>query len=306
LSATDETAGRAGTEPGADAPRLWRRLLTWLSALVLIGLMVGGGHLLLRLEPELLPVRVVSIEGEVRRLPLEQLQERVSEHLSGGIVTQDLAVLKEAVEDLAWVDTASLRRVWPDRLVLSVREHAPLARWGADGLVTAEGVVFRPESGELPHGLAQLAGSDGQAPEVVARFRDWRPRFEALGLGILDLELDARGAWTLETDAGFNLLLGKRAIDGRLERFLSAYPALAAAGQPQTVDMRYSNGLAVSWRGSGEGRGPSADGHAQAAVPASASPAARQLSWTGLPAAETVSTSTQPRPSALGPRPSRS
>lgn len=265
MSASEATAIRSRAEPGAATSLPWRRVLTWVSALLLIGLMASGGHELLRLEPDLLPVRVVSIEGELHRLPLVQLQERVADHLDGGIVTQDLGVLKAVVEDLAWVDTASLRRVWPDRLVLSVREHVPLARWGGDGLVTAEGVVFRPESGELPHGLVQLAATDEQAPEVVARYRDWRPRFEAVGLGILDLEQDARGAWTLETDAGFDLLLGKRDIDARLERFLAAYRALAAAGQPQTVDMRYSNGLAVSWRGSRDGGGKS-DGRAQAGL----------------------------------------
>jgi cell division protein FtsQ len=217
---------------------------------LLVGLMVWVGHLLLRWEPRYLPINVVSIEGAVRRLPRERLQETVIRHLEGGILTQDLVALKRAVEELAWIHTASLRRVWPDRLVLSVREHEPLARWDDDGLVTAAGIVFRPGAGELPGGLPGLSGRDGQSVDVVRHYLDWRPRLEAVGLEIVSLALDARGAWGLWTDAGFRLALGKHRVEARMERFLRVYPSIAAAGRPATVDMRYTNGLAVSWRGS--------------------------------------------------------
>lgn len=232
-----------------EMPGVGRRLLKGLSAFLLIALMVGGGHLLLRLEPRYLPVRVISVEGEVKRLPLHLLQETVSDRLDGGILTQDLATIKAVIEELAWVHTAGVRRIWPDRLVLSVYEHEPIARWGVDGLVTAEGIVFRPHPDELPDGLPWLDGRDEQAPLVTGRFIDWQPRFAHRGLSIVGIELDARGAWTLHTDAGFPVTLGTDRSERRVERFLRAYPYIADAGQPARVDMRYSNGLAVSWQG---------------------------------------------------------
>jgi cell division protein FtsQ len=209
--------------------------------------MAGGGHLLLRLEPSYLPVRVVSVEGEVHRLPLRLLQDTVSGRLDGGILTQDLGSLKAAVEDLAWVHTAGVRRIWPDRLVISVFEHEPVARWGEDALVTGAGIVFRPDPSEIPKGLPRLSGADDQAPRVTRELQRWRPKFEREGLSILALRLDPRGAWALHTDAGFDVLLGTQNIGQRMDRFLGAYPAIEEAGRPERVDMRYSNGLAVSW-----------------------------------------------------------
>lgn len=240
-------------EPKADddAPRLMTRLLKWVSAALLVASMAGVGHLLLRWEPQYLPVRVVSIEGEVRRLPRERLQETLIGNIDGGILTLDLNALKDAVEALAWVHTASVRRDWPDRLTLSVVEHEPMARWGARGLVTAEGILFRPDEEELPRGLPRMTAEDDQAPAMVRLFRDWQPRFEALGVGIVSLKQDARGALSLGTDADFVLVLGKQSIAERVSRFLRAYPAVAAAGRPARVDMRYSNGLAVTWAPAG-------------------------------------------------------
>jgi cell division protein FtsQ len=255
-------------EREADAPQaaaqgasgLGRRVLRGLAALLLIGLMAGGAELLLRFEPRYLPLRVISVEGEVHRLPLSLLQSTVSERLEGGILTQDLGCLKAAVEELAWVHTAAVRRIWPDRLLISVFEHEPVAYWGEDGLVTAAGIVFRPPSGEMPKGLPRLGGSDALAPLVTQRMAAWSPRFERRGLSIEALEVDARGSWKLQTDAGFAVLLGTGQVDERLERFLVAYPHIAEAGLPARVDMRYSNGLAVSWMvPRAEGRGASAE-----------------------------------------------
>jgi cell division protein FtsQ len=242
-------------EREADAPQaaaegassLGRRVLRGLTALLLIGLMAGGAQLLLRFEPDYLPLRVVSVEGEVRRLPLDLLQSTVSERLDGGILTQDLGCLKAAVEELAWVHTAAVRRIWPDRLLISVFEHEPYAYWGDDGLVTAGGIVFRPPAQEMPKGLPRLGGSDDLAPLVTRRMLSWAPRFARRGLAIVALEVDARGAWKLDTDAGFAVLLGTGQVEERAERFLVAYPHIAEAGLPARVDMRYSNGLAVSW-----------------------------------------------------------
>ena len=230
-------------------PRLAWRFLKGLSGLALILAMVAGGHWLLQLESQYLPVRVVSIEGEVRRMTLQQIQERVGMTLEAGILTQDLASIQAAIRELPWVANAGVRRAWPDRLVIAVTEHKPLARWGDDRLVTAEGVIFRPDRQDIPAGLPWLRGPDDQARQVVRRYLVWAELLKTRGLLILTLEDDARGAWTLTTDEGFILLLGKSEVEIRLERFLRAYPEILAAGRPARVDMRYSNGLAVSWSG---------------------------------------------------------
>ncbi len=252
--------------PQVETPRAGRRLLRWISALALLALMACGAYALMLWEPHQLPVRVVTVDGEVKRLSPRRLQQTVVDHLQGGILTQDLAELKAAVEAMPWIRSASLRRHWPDRLELAVEEHVALAHWGKDGLVTADGVVFRPEDGVLPPGLKMLEGPDEHASGVVVRFKDWAARLADLQLEIDELSLDPRGAWTLRCSQGFTLALGKARVEERMSRFIRAYPRLAAAGMPSVVDMRYSNGLAVRWAEDGtDGRGLSSKGAAKSA-----------------------------------------
>jgi cell division protein FtsQ len=80
------------------------------------------------------------------------------------------------------------------------------------------------------------------------------------------LELDARGAWNLTLDNGVMVRLGRRQVDERFERFVLAAAKLVSqrATDITYVDMRYSNGFAVGWKG---GAGHLALGAAPAAAP---------------------------------------
>lgn len=229
-------------EPSAQSSRV-RALL----GLALLCAMAGVVWLFNDWEPRLLPIRIIEVEGELHHHSSQLLEETIGKRLRGGILTADLADLKAAAEELSWVGRASLRRIWPDRLRVRVEEHRPLARWNADSLVTAEGVVFKLGTGTLPAGLPLLEGDDRRAPEVVERYRQWRDALMRVDQLIRLLSVDLRGDWRVELIAGTELRLGTTAIEERLARFIASVPQLEAAGQLLEVDLRYSNGFAVKW-----------------------------------------------------------
>ena len=71
------------------------------------------------------------------------------------------------------------------------------------------------------------------------------------GLRVSAMRLDARGAWTLELVDGLEVRFGRRQVDERIQRFLDV---AAGVVQPRVaeihyVDMRYSNGFSIGWRG---------------------------------------------------------
>ncbi|MBK5968226.1 MULTISPECIES: cell division protein FtsQ/DivIB [Thiorhodovibrio] len=229
---------------GVTTETLLARLFVALSLMIALA---AGLWLAAEWEPRVLPIRAIAVDGEMRSLSRQALQEQVASHLTGGILSQDLASLREQIEALPWVQGASLRRVWPDRLILQVNEHQAIARWGDDGLVTREGVIFRPQDRRVPAGLPRLSGPDERAAEVVDRLLIWQPRLADLGLLIDGLGRDRRGDWTLELLGGPVLNFGTEQLDQRFDRLLAAFPRIEAVAVPERIDLRYSNGLAVRW-----------------------------------------------------------
>ena len=242
----------AATAPEPASTGTRRTRLRALTGLLLLVAMGGGVWAFGYWEPRLLPVRLIEVQGELHHHSSELLQQTIGERLSGGILTADLEDLKRAAEDLPWVGKASLRRVWPDRLQVRVEEHKPAARWGRDGLVTAQGLVFHPRTGTVPAGLPMLEGDEARAPELVSRYLQWRDDLMLAGQLIDGVAVDARGAWRLDLVSGTRLELGTDQIEQRLARFIGAVAQLEAAGQTEVVDMRYSNGFAVKWAHSAE------------------------------------------------------
>lgn len=201
-------------------------------------------------DPRAMPIRVVGVDGEIQHLHRETLESAVAEAVNGSFFSVDLEQVRRRVERLPWIESVSVRRVWPDTLRVRVVEQVPLAYWGKDGLVNERGEIFRP--GTLPRleGLATLEGADEDAVRITREFLRMRTLLETAGLELRHVWVDPRLAWRLETGEGVLLNLGRREVMPRLSRFVQLYPFLTerAKATPASVDLRYTNGFSVRWR----------------------------------------------------------
>ncbi len=233
-----------------------RRLLGGLLLVNVVGGVLGLGIWQLA-QPDTLPIQRVQVEGEFRHLARADVYAAIGEPASGGFFNVDVRAVKQAVEAMPWVERASVWRVWPDTLRVAITEQVALARWTqvgsksgpATGLVNARGALFYPRNG-LDAGLPLFAGPSGSAETVAARYQKLSVQLAATGLRVMALKLNVRRAWELQLDNDIQLLLGRSAGDGHLQRFVDAYVPLLAekAGQMKWVDLRYTNGFAVRWK----------------------------------------------------------
>lgn len=237
---------RQGTPAEEATPVDW---MAWLRRLALpVGGLVVVGGLLLAMNH---PLERVRVEGTFQRVSAGDVESVVRHGLQGGFVTANLGELRNRIEALPWVDRARLARRWPSGLVVEVTEQVPAARWGEDGLLNSRGEVFVVGVKHPPPELPVLTGPAGTEAQVAQRFFAVQARLGERGLRVSAMRLDARGAWTLELADGLEVRFGRRQVDERIQRFLDV---AAGVVQPRTadiryVDMRYSNGFSIGWRG---------------------------------------------------------
>jgi cell division protein FtsQ len=203
-----------------------------------------------------------TAEAQLRRVNALTIRSTALPRIRGNFFTANLDAVRAAFESVPWVRKATVRREWPNTLLVTIEEHEPLATWGEDGrLVSVKGDVFTAnldeaeEDGELP----EFAGPDGSAPEVVLRYAELRKWFEPLGLAPDAVQLSDRYAWKVRLDNGVTVELGREqnpaTLQERVSRLVSVYPQLVASLQDriESVDMRYPNGLALKASGLGFG-----------------------------------------------------
>ncbi|MCP4994713.1 MAG: FtsQ-type POTRA domain-containing protein [Gammaproteobacteria bacterium] len=245
------TRKKAAKPQGWFARQNWRSMGRWFMALILFAVMGAAGFLgadKLR-DPQIFPIKVVGIDGDFHHLDRQDLERVVAAAVAGNFFTLDVERIRKAADQLPWVDSTSVRRIWPDTLRMQVTEQTPLARWGEKKLVNIRGELFKPKREEIPGGLPLLKGEESSALEVVRRYQKMRTDMAKLGLEITHLELDLRRAWTVGFTNGLALYLGSEDTTQRLARFYRVFGTLKARPKERLlkVDMRYANGMAVRW-----------------------------------------------------------
>jgi cell division protein FtsQ len=218
-----------------------------LGALAAIGGALAG--LLVALDE---PVRTVSVEGSFQRVAPGDVERVVKAELHGtGLLSVDLAAVRRAIHRLPWVDAVSVQRAWPRGLNVLVLEQTAAARWGERGLLNTRGELFASDEHHIPPELAQLAGPAGRESQVAQRYLAAEGRLSQAGLRLTAMRLDARGAWEFDLANGVTVRLGRRQVDERFEKFMNtALKLVTQRGEDIAyVDMRYTNGFAIGWRG---------------------------------------------------------
>jgi len=197
------------------------------------------------------PVQRVLVEGSFVRVTPTEVENAVLPHLRGGFFTVDLDAIREAAQSLPWVARALVMREWPDRVRIVVTEEQPAWLWGDDGLLNARAELFVTGETDRPTNLPRLDGPPGSEALLAARYLEYDAALSGCAMRVARVELDPRRATRLTLAGGIVLRLGRDGVMERARRFCdAALVALASRlGEVAYVDLRYTNGFAVGWRG---------------------------------------------------------
>ena len=225
------------------------RLAAWIAALALVALPIVGlvnGWF----AADRWPFRRLEVQAEFSRVSAEQLRAAITRELELGFFAVDLDAVRESVEALPWVESAVVRKRWPDQLELRVVERRAAAVWGDARLVSTAGELFAVPGEVAPDGLPRLAGPEDRAFEVLEFHAAARSAMAGSGHAVAGAALSSRGSWSLALDNGARIVIGREAPHERLARFVETLPRIAAAPDALWVraDLRYANGYAIEWR----------------------------------------------------------
>ena len=214
--------------------------------------------------------RAISLQGDLQHNTVPLVRAIVLPRLNGNYFSLNLREARRAFESVPWVRRASVRRVWPNKLVVTLEQHRAAAYWERDDgnhqMVNLQGEVFEVNLGDVEEdGLPLLRGPEGSAAQVWQMYRQLAPVFTALGEKVRHLKVSMRGSWQTTLESGARIELGRGSADEVLERtqrfaatvaqVTSRYPR---EGQPdgqrngqgiEYADLRHDDAYALRLRG---------------------------------------------------------
>jgi cell division protein FtsQ len=228
-----------------------RKPLTWAYFALAVGLIWAVLRVAAEIrDPAAFPIRKVTVDGDFRYLAPANIQQAVSGVVRGGFFHVDVQHVRETLLAEPWVREATVQRLWPDTLHVSIVEQQPVAYWGANALLNDAADIFAPARASFPQGLVQLDGPVGSETETLEILRRSAERLAPLGLVVASVRLSGRRALTLGLRDGATIVLGRRAVETRLERFVAAYEQVLRPNWSRidVIDLRYTNGFSIRER----------------------------------------------------------
>ena len=201
------------------------------------------------------------MQGEVNRNNAVTLSANVVPQLTGNFFTMDLNEARNAFEAVPWVRQAVVHRDFPNRLRTVLQEHHPVALWGDEGtstMVNEQAQVFEANIEDVDvESLPRMKGPEGMSVDVVKMYRYLQPMFEAVDMGIDQIEMTPRGSWRVLTNSDALIELGRGTeaeIGAHLQVFFRTLSQITARYKrtPTSLagaDLRHKDGYALRLRG---------------------------------------------------------
>jgi cell division protein FtsQ len=108
---------------------------------LLIGLVWLAGYGVKRI-----PIKYVRTEGVFQYLSKDEIKTALQPLVTTGFFDADMQAIHQAVSELTWVDTVTVKRVWPHAIDIKIREKKPYVRWGQQRLISARGEIITPKN----------------------------------------------------------------------------------------------------------------------------------------------------------------
>lgn len=230
---------------GGESP--WRRHAgIWGPAVFVIFLAGFGAYKLL--DPGTLPIRHVDVKGDFRHLSTTGLQQRTGDVVRGGFFNVNVETIQKVLLEEPWIRDVSVKRVWPDRITVSIGEQVAVALWNDDSLLNGNGRIFSPEINTFPEEIPRFRGPEGSHSQMLSVYQNLSSALPER-FGIAEITLSDRRSWHIGFTNGPHVYLGRTNIEARLQRFVEYIPGKLGDlfNRIRSIDMRYTNGFAVRW-----------------------------------------------------------
>ena len=223
----------------------WRGIYT----LLLIVVPLFGGISYLVQNHTFLPIKTIQLSGTFQYIDQQEVEFTLRPFIGEGFFSLDIQKVRNTLSDKSWAESVSIRRVWPDRVVIKIVEKKPVARWDENNLLSDKAKIFLANVEEFQN-LPRVYGANIQPVQVLNKYYDFAKRFLSLDETIREIDIDSRGSVGIELANGFKIELGRENVDLRIERLLAIYASQIKPRRTeiQQLDLRYSNGFAVAWK----------------------------------------------------------
>jgi Cell division septal protein len=191
-----------------------KHLVIGLALLILVGLVgyeeaTRGRLRSLTIKNTSLAIKYVRTEGVFQYLSKNEIKTVLQPLVMTSFFDVDMQTIHTVVSSLPWVDTVTVKRIWPDAIDVKVHEKKPYVRWGKNSLITEQGNIFTPNNIEQFANMTLVNGPESQELKVLEIMKGIKTALADQSMSLAEFSINDRGAWQIKLSNGLEIQLGR-------------------------------------------------------------------------------------------------
>lgn len=223
-----------------------------LTYLLLILVMLLGIVMALKTLYQAPPAKISIDPKGLSSAQYQLLSDSMKAQHVGSFFTTDLPVLQDAVLQMPWVEDVSIQRDWNRGIVISALPRQPVAKFGSERLIDANGQAYIPADSHSLYqpDFANLQGDSSQSALIMQMTQQVNTWFAPIDIKVQDVFLSPRMTWLFRFDNGLRIIVDNENTYQKLYGVSQLLDNQLAnrRDQIQSLDLRYKNGFAITWK----------------------------------------------------------
>ena len=201
---------------------------------------------------------ILNISSDnVQHVKPKELKKLVIMELNGTALTTDLGPIYKSVLSHPWIKEATVRRIWPNKILVNLVEHNIIGVWSDGRFVTQAGKLLQFDklqsesiNKEKNCFLLKLDGPNETVTAVLDRARMISKKAIKVGLQTTGVQLTNQYDWRVFFSNGMKMELGgenlETPLEKRLDNFFNSIEWVRKKIKKDliSVDLRYAQGFA--------------------------------------------------------------
>ena len=201
---------------------------------------------------------ILNISSDnVQHVKPKELKKLVIMELNGTALTTDLGPIYKSVLSHPWIKEATVRRIWPNKILVNLVEHNIIGVWSDGRFVTQAGKLLQFDKlqsesirKEKNCFLLKLDGPNETVTAVLDRASMISKKASKVGLQTTGVQLTSQYDWRVFFSNGMKMELGGENLETPLEKRLDNFFNSIAWVRKKikkdliSVDLRYAQGFA--------------------------------------------------------------
>ena len=198
------------------------------------------------------PIKNISLESKMINVNKNDVFEKSKNYLnSKSFFNFKINILKNEIEKVSWVRSADIKRVYPDEVKIYIKEHVPVAIWNNKSYMNNSGDIFFIH--DIKKNLPMINSNESRNKIMHVYFSlllkyisDYNFDIE-----IKKIEENEIRSISAHLSSGIIVKFGSKDIKSKIHTFFKAYKTLNSSDLKKIgyIDMRYSNGFSIGWKG---------------------------------------------------------